>query len=559
MVRVKPESWVPDAGIELEPNASIIVRSSVSTAVLAGPGAGKTELLAQRASFLLLTGACQQPKRILALCFKVDATANLKERVRKRCGVELSEQFDCYTFHGFAKSVLDRFMLTLSQEDRPDANYDLGSPSKWPYRIKFAELIPLATQIVEGNAGVRRALRLTYAHVFLDEFQDCTDSQYDFFKAIFYNTEAVVTAVGDTKQSIMRWAKALPGVFGKFAHDFGACSRSLYRNHRSLARLQQLQHTVILRMDPSSAGVRPSGDEGEILLFEYEKDSEEAVDIAGRIKARIAEGVSPSEIAILVRVKGPAYTKPLRMSLRDLEIRYRDETSNLQDTLSEPVAKLIISLVKALTRTRSPDSWTALMDVVYAAHGMIGDDTAREHELIRMTESSLLQFREQLDNGSKDIGVIKDAVNWVLTQLIGLDRIRAIWPAYRKGSWLKTVVSATRKALESAREQTSDWAQAVDLLEGKDAVRIMTIHKCKGLEFDTAIVMAVDDQAYFGMRSGDEEKIEEEWACFFVAISRAKRSLWVTFSASREKVRDVRRSRELVNGFYECLNSELES
>src|ERR1039458_7035769 len=97
---IKAENWRPADGLKLEPNAFIAARETQrSLALTAGPGAGKTEMLAQRADFLLRTGGCRYPKRILAISFKVDASRNLKERVKRRCGTTLSSRFDSYTFH----------------------------------------------------------------------------------------------------------------------------------------------------------------------------------------------------------------------------------------------------------------------------------------------------------------------------------------------------------------------------------------------------------------------------------------------------------------------------
>ena len=66
---IPQEDWVPADGLTLEPNANKVVRSSKNIVVSAGPGAGKTELLAQRADFLLRTGSCRYPQRILAISF----------------------------------------------------------------------------------------------------------------------------------------------------------------------------------------------------------------------------------------------------------------------------------------------------------------------------------------------------------------------------------------------------------------------------------------------------------------------------------------------------------
>lgn len=122
--------WTPRGIDELEPAADWSVRADENTAVVAGPGAGKTELLAQRACFLLETGVCLPPRRILAISFKRDAARNLRDRVKQRAGSEFGRRFDSYTFDAFAKSILDQFLRAVPSEVRPTADYDvlLGSP-----------------------------------------------------------------------------------------------------------------------------------------------------------------------------------------------------------------------------------------------------------------------------------------------------------------------------------------------------------------------------------------------------------------------------------------------
>src|ERR1700691_5117851 len=117
------DEWTPQGIDRLEPSGDTVVRSSENTYVIAGPGSGKTELLAQRATFLLQTGTCHFPQNILAICFKRDAVSNLSERVRQRCGSEASRRFHCYTFDAFAKGLLDRFRVALPDPVLPSADY----------------------------------------------------------------------------------------------------------------------------------------------------------------------------------------------------------------------------------------------------------------------------------------------------------------------------------------------------------------------------------------------------------------------------------------------------
>jgi superfamily I DNA/RNA helicase len=126
MRQINPSDWSPEGVASLEPRANDAVREITNNSiVIAGPGAGKTELLAQKACYLLQTGLCPSPKRILAISFKRDAASNLKDRVALRCGNDLSLRFDSQTFDSFSKSILDRFRMGLSDLWRPTKNYEI--------------------------------------------------------------------------------------------------------------------------------------------------------------------------------------------------------------------------------------------------------------------------------------------------------------------------------------------------------------------------------------------------------------------------------------------------
>ena len=121
---VHPDKWLPCDGITLEEAANTAVRcSDRHVLVIAGPGAGKTELLAQKAAFLFQTNRCRNPQKILAISFKTDAAENLKERVDQRCGAEIKGRFVSMTYDAFAKSILDHFMYALPESLRPLPDY----------------------------------------------------------------------------------------------------------------------------------------------------------------------------------------------------------------------------------------------------------------------------------------------------------------------------------------------------------------------------------------------------------------------------------------------------
>jgi DNA helicase II / ATP-dependent DNA helicase PcrA len=149
--RIRPDAWTPAGGIELEPAVELAVRATSNVVVVAGPGAGKTELLAQRACYLLQTGICPSPRRILAISFKRDAARNLGDRVAKRCAPELARRFDSLTFDAFAKNLLDRFSRALPEHWRPSEDYSID------FEIKETKARELLDSISTTNSGLSAA------------------------------------------------------------------------------------------------------------------------------------------------------------------------------------------------------------------------------------------------------------------------------------------------------------------------------------------------------------------------------------------------------------------
>src|SRR5687767_3754838 len=109
-----PDAWQPSGIDELELAAWEGLRRRGCTCVTAGPGAGKTEFLAQRATYLLETGLCPAPRRILAISFKRDAAANLQRRIQERTP-DHAKRFVSMTFDAFTKGLVDRFHELLPE------------------------------------------------------------------------------------------------------------------------------------------------------------------------------------------------------------------------------------------------------------------------------------------------------------------------------------------------------------------------------------------------------------------------------------------------------------
>ena len=524
---IRPEDWKPTDGITLEPNAIRAVKQLRSNvAVIAGPGAGKTELLAQRAEFLLVTGACRYPHRILAISFKVDAVRNIRERVRRRCGNQLVARFDSFTFHAFSKKIIDNYRVLLTGENALDPDYIIDKRDRVPHKqITFDDIVPLALEILQKNPHVRNAVRQTYTHVFLDEFQDVTERQYLLLKEAFLGSNTILTAVGDTKQRIMSWAGASDGIMQTFATDFHAQALTLYQNHRSAPALRRMQNRMVQVMDPQGAVplAELSGNEGSIKVLPFASSMDEAVEIARRIKVWLDAGVPASEIAILVRQQPELVCQLLISELNGLDIASRNE-QQYQDLTAEPVFMLIFNLIRVLADERKSVAYEHLMRL--AIPSGVTEERALRHS--RAVSRFLVERREQFRKGK---GARSNPAEWKRTiadflSMITLPVLQALSPEYERGQRLREVIEKTTAVFEEQLNKDGDPVAAIERVSEEEAVRILTIHKSKGLEFEKVVVFGVESELFWG----DDRRSE-----FFVAISRAKNELVLTHTQRRPR------------------------
>lgn len=526
---IQPEDWSPVGGLELEPNALNAVRETKANVVVtAGPGAGKTELLAQRADFLFRTGASPYPKRILAISFKVDAARNLQSRVRLRSGSQYAARFDSFTFHAFAKRLIDNYRSALTGLNALNPDYRIDARTRIQnQQITFDDLVPLALEILEKNAYARGALRQTYSHVFMDEFQDATTAQYAFLKEAFAGTGVQLIGVGDTKQRIMGFADALEGVMATFAEDFRATDLQLYQNFRSKPRLRRMQNRMILEMDPSAASPDEDleGEEGTLKVLLFDTDKEEAAAVTETISEWLDEGVPPREITVLARQQPHLITSILGECLTAAGIPYRNEQQS-QDLTAEPAAELIFNFLRVVVDDGRPEAYSELVRMVTRG-GIEEADGVLDSKL----RTILREARHTVRAAGFDASEFASWEPLISSFLKFVTRpaLNALSPSYQQGSRLNDVIKEAAGAFKRELAVDGEPVDALDRLSEEDAVRILTVHKCKGMEFEKVIVFGVEPQFFWGKKEADVK------AEFFVAISRAKDELILTTARHRTK------------------------
>lgn len=615
MKRIAPADWTPIGVESLETTAEQAVRAVTHTSVVAGPGAGKTELLAQRACYLLQTGICASPKRILAISFKKDARRNLSDRVKQRCGRELARRFDSMTFDAFAKGLVDRFLNAIPEERRPTDGYEVAThfakpeiqqflsnlappthigtkadiagiePTRFlrdyvhPFRLlqtqyptaigawaahqwwmrwlqttpqsflSFPMIGRLAELLLRTNPQIASALQTTYGFVFLDEFQDTTRVQFDLLETAFSGADAVNSAVGDNKQRIMGWAEALDDAFATFEHVFPAQRINLCMNFRSSPELVAVQRGMIAELD--SRAERPTAsrvatgltDACSVWLFP--DSATEAGHVADKIVELCNSGVAPRDICVLVKQRVDVYADPLIKALAFRNIAGRNE-AKVQDLLVEPVVELIILFLRCAAGDNS--AWPA---AVQAFAELSPSANERKQRPERVLAQFIRKLKSETDGnkwGHETITVVVKSV----VEFLDPDAIRSEFPQYRQGNYLTETLKNLRDLLVSNAASGASLGELLDVTLGMNSIPIMTIHKSKGLEYDTVIFLGLEDDAFWSFTT----QADEDRCAFFVAFSRAKNRALFTFSESRVSragYRPKKQSRAAISSLYQML------
>ena len=604
MPHKSPDEWEPVGIEDLEPVAWDALRHEGSSYIVAGPGAGKTEFLAQRACYLLDTGTCPSPRRILAISFKRDAATNLAKRVKSRAS-EDSSRFVSMTFDAFTKGIVDRFRASLPEYWQLRGSYeidfprrdavvgflnDLGGMSRaWrndlygirretflstvlgSYRlplelepaasaeefavlkwweqeyvtsdvqhVDFIMLNRLAELVIRANPHIQRALRLTYPFVFVDEFQDTTFAQYSFLRAVFGDERTVVTAVGDNKQRIMGWAGALDDAFTEFRADFDAEPFELEWNFRSSDELIAVQHVFAQALDIASkravSKTTATVDDDAAAIWHFNSEEDEAHFIAEWIAVdSVRFERSPSDYALLARQKTRDFEDLFASELARVGIRLRNDDLDvgklkLQDLLVDELAVLLIGVTRLAAATGGNGStWTHVSNTIAGLRG--ADD--HDDNSSRVVNDELSACIKRLRRWMKDCPPSRDSANELarkLMQFVDVAAVRRSFLSHRTGDAVTIAVDAFRiRMAQVLGGDTPTWAQVCDYFEGRDAVRLMTVHKSKGLEYHTVFFLCIDDNQWWSHR----RERQESTSTFFVGLSRAEQRTIFTYCDRR--------------------------
>jgi DNA helicase-2/ATP-dependent DNA helicase PcrA len=490
--------------------------------------------------------------------------------------------------------------------------------------IDFGDQIELAMKIATEHPDVGRDYRERFAAVLLDEYQDTNVAQARLLESLFGGGHPV-TAVGDPDQNIYAWRGASLYNLLEFPERFrtanGALAKRLplFTNFRSGARILHGADTIIgqlpdeQRPDPEKRLVPwPENGEGEVTLATHRDELAEARWIADRIAALHDGGARWSDVAVLCRTSRLFHLLQRALEERDVPA----EIVGLAGLLRLPEVVEVLAYARA---ANDPLASTALARILlgpryrvgfkdlalvagwakaknYAWRESGGDDEetpfllAEALEHLDEVEALSDQGRARLDEFAAELAELRVAARHPVGDFMGevvrragildeleadVDRVMSAQRARNVAAFLDQVRAFVPIEGELTLRAFLDYVDAVIALEkedwetvqpsDEDAVKVMTIHQAKGLEFDHVFVPGVAtglmpskriqqnpaERAYsldFELR-GDRailpsfdgvlshfkqdlqrQEVIEERRTMYVALTRARRTLWVSAS-----------------------------
>ena len=436
--------------------------------------------------------------------------------------------------------------------------------------VDFDDLILLPIRLFEKRPDVLEKVRERFRYIMVDEFQDTSLLQYKFISMIAKKYRNICV-VGDDDQSIYSWRGANYRNIQSFEEDFPERREfKLERNYRSTGTILEAANNLIVHnKERKSKKLWTDGEEGSrIYLISSEDEDDEAFMIADGIKKRHEKnGVPYSEFGILVRTNSLINTLENalmengiqaqvsgassffdRKEVRDL-ICYLKIIVNTDDDVSllriintprRSIGRTSVEKLRAYADKKNISLFDAMNEFAYAADSPV---KGKSQENLKTFSSQVLGWQEENKNNRK-AKLLSDIIDTIGYKEMLYeeypDKPKLIDAKMRSLEFLIGRLSRFEKNNPDATLRdylnimSLDSKDTEDKDEGK--VNLMTMHASKGLEFDTVYLAGVEDNIIPSSRALEENprNIDEERRLFYVAITRARKELNISYCEKRK-------------------------
>ncbi|THB63461.1 MAG: DNA helicase II [Gammaproteobacteria bacterium] len=433
--------------------------------------------------------------------------------------------------------------------------------------VDFAELLLKTLELLRDNATILQNYRNRFKSILVDEFQDTNAIQYALIRLLATDNTRVFV-VGDDDQSIYGWRGARVDNVFDFSKDFADTNTfRLEQNYRSSANILEAANELISK-NSKRMGKNLWTDDSKgmpLYLHSAENGFEEAVFVVEKIKQLVVNGEERKNIALLYRsnflsrlfenelvrwnIPYSIYgglrffdRAEIKDSLAYLRlVNYRGDDAAFERIINQPsrgIGKTTQEKIAAFAVGNNLSLWDAAVSM--ANDKQLGARATNAiSAFVKMIEEtaieiSLLELSDKIEKVIEKSGLLahyqKDQSE---TGISKVDNLKELVSA-AKGYFYDNDDEVMTPENQLSMFLTEAVLDAGDSDTDENTVQLMTIHSAKGLEFDNVFIVGMDQGVFPSQRSIDENpEIEEERRLCYVAITRARRQVYLTRADSR--------------------------
>ena len=418
--------------------------------------------------------------------------------------------------------------------------------------VDFDDLLILPLKLFNNNPGVLQKYQEKYQYVFIDEYQDTNEPQYILSKMISAKYKNI-TVVGDADQAIFTWRGANYKNILNFEKDYkDAKVVLLEENYRSTKTILNAANNVIKNNKVrKEKNLWTQNEEGsKITYYKAFDEKDESNYVVNEIKKLIEKGVNPKDICVLYRAN--AQSRTVEEAFLTSNISYNIVGSYAFYNRKE--IKDLIAYLKLIYNNK--DDVSLLRVINYPKRGIGNkaiENLAIKSNVLDKSLYEVIDSGKELEFKNMIEEIKKEESHLTLTELIdmvldksgmkkSLEDEKSIEADIRLENLeeFKSIAKAMEinEGIVSLEELLDKLALVSDVSEQKndneDKVTLMTMHAVKGLEYDYVFVVGVEEGLFphsNSLESNDE--LEEERRLCYVAITRAKKKLYLINARSR--------------------------
>ncbi len=402
--------------------------------------------------------------------------------------------------------------------------------------MDFDDLLVKAVALLEQHPEVRERYRARWRYIHIDEYQDTNAIQARLAKALV-GPEKNICAVGDIDQTIYSWRGARVENLLRFEREYpGARTIVLVQNYRSTKNILDAANMIIEKNNNRVEKVLETDQgPGHLLgLYQAFDENDEAGFVTRIIKEQLQKGRQPRDFALLYRAN--FQSRALEEQLLAAKIDYQVlgtrffERKEVKDILSYIRAALYETPADIARATETPSRGIGKVTLLKILQkqpigGTIG---AKVSTFLQLLTTIRRAAQEMLPGQLVQLVAKESGIETLLREdkVEGVERLENI----RELVGLASRYATTEEFLEQVALQS----EQDNLKEERNAVRLMTVHAAKGLEFAIVFIVGLEEGLFPYASEFDEGRdAEEERRLMYVAVTRAREKLYLTYASYR--------------------------